>query len=395
MQQLKFLCSTILSVVLFFACESDISKTSYFDDFRVIEAHPAALAQNLKLDTMVVEHPEGVGRAFFSVINDELYLFDVLRVQVNRINEDFTLGATVLKQGDGPDEIQRFQSFSSNGEQHVFLSGYTYFIYDTNWEIQNRGELEFNTDKDIDAVINNPKADIIGVYELKYYEQRHFLRGSELWIQIESSNPNFNFLMHREYYQDARIAGVVDLKDGKIKHILGRKSPAYRNYSFIPHHDQHYWDLSEEGNMFISFEPDSLIYICDENLRPITAFGAAGQQMRQDYQQINTYDDYAGLWFSSQTSKGYYKHLNVFDEGKLVFRTYNQGMDLRNASAYGANPKRLQVFKDYQLVADVPVPGYFKIIGRIGDYFYADGSAENRNNEEVILYRFQFDDLLP
>jgi hypothetical protein len=387
--------STVLCAVIIFGCKSESSETSYYDDIKVIEAYPAELAGYLPLDTIIIEHPDGIGKSFLSVINEELYLFDVLRVQVNRIKEDFTLGEAVLKRGDGPDEIQSFESFCSNGEQHLFLSGWTYYVYDDNWEIQNKGVLEFYTYKDLADMANSPRADMVSVYELKYYEQRHFLRGNELWIQIESSNPKFNFVMHPEYYEDARIAGVVDLNDGKVKRILGRKSPSYRNYSFIPHHDQHYWDFSGDGKIFISFEPDSLIYICDENLQPIFAFGAAGQQMRQDYQQINTYDDYESMWFLSRTSKGYYKHLNVFDEGKLLFRSYNQGMDAREARAYGSNPKRLQIFKDYQLVADVPVPGYFKIIGKIGDYYYADGSAENRNNEEVILYRFRLNDLLP
>jgi hypothetical protein len=380
-------------MVLTFGCEPEISETSYYSDFTTLTAQDSEVRQNIKLDTLFIEHPEGVGKAFFSVIKEELYLFDVLRVQVNRIQENYTLGETVLKQGDGPDEIQRFQSFSSNGEQHAFLSGYTYFIYDKNWEIQNKGVFEFNTDKDLDAVMNHPKADIIGIYELKYYEQKPFLRGNELWIPIESSNPKLNFLMHREYYEEARIAGVVDVKDGEIKKILGRKSPSYSNYSFIPHHDQHYWDLSEDGNMFISFEPDSLIYICDENLRPMKAFGRSGINMKQDYKELDTYEDYESYWFYSQTSKGYYKHVNVFENGNLVFRTYNQGADPTLVRDYSSNPKRLQVYQDYQLIADVPVPGYFKIIGKIGDYFYADGSAENRNNEELILYRFRLNDL--
>lgn len=395
MSKLLIFYSTVLCAVLIFSCDAQVSETPYYNDYTTLEASDSEILQNLLLDTLLIEHPEGVGKAFFSIINEELYLFDVLRAQVNRIHEDFSLGETVLNKGDGPDEIQRFQSFSSNGEQHVFLSGYTYFIYDNNWEIQNKGELEFNTDKDLDAVINNPKADIIGIYELKYYEQKHFLRGNELWIQIESSNPKLNFLMHREYYEEARIAGVVDLNDGEIKKILGRKSPSYRNYNFIPHHDQHYWDLSEDGTMFISFEPDSLIYICDNNLRPLKAFGRAGIAMKQNYKELDTYEDYESYWFYSQSSKGYYKHLNVFENGKLVFRTYNQGINPTLVRDLSSNPKRMQVYQDYQLIADVPVPGYFKILGKMGDYFYADGSAENRNNEELILYRFRLNDLLP
>lgn len=385
-------------MVLFLSCGSkpqDIVETNFYDNLPLVEQENLSLFQNITLDTIKVAYPEGVGESFLSIINDDLYHLDVLRVQVQRINENFTLGELVLTRGDGPNEIKSFESFSSTGSQHLFLSGWTYFIYDKQWQLQSRGVLEFYTDDELGSIATDPKADMIGVYELKYYEQKHFLRDNQLLIKIESSNPLFNFIMNREYYEDARIAGLVDLETGEITQMLGRKSPTYKDFSFIPHHDQHYWDITENDSIFVSFEPDSLIYICDQNLQPVRAFGVAGQNMQQDYYQVNNYDDYASYWFLAQTSTGYYKHLNVFENGKLVFRTYNQGIDNTKVVDYGSNPKRLQVYQDFQLIADVPVPSYFKIIGRIGDYFYADGSAENRNNEEIILYSFKLSELLP
>jgi len=46
------------------------------------------------------------------------------------------------------------------------------------------------------------------------------------------------------------------------------------------------------------------------------------------------------------------------------------------------NPLRLQIFKDGQLVGDHPVPGRFRILGKIGERYVADGLFDERNEQQ-------------
>lgn len=389
----------ILGMTLLFSCnhlkdENKIQKEiTYFDDIEIINSFNHQVSNSLELDTILIKPELGVGKGFIQMANDELLFLDMLRTEVRPILPNYQLGRPYLTQGDGPNQVPNFQSFYSLGKEHLFISGWTYFIYDSNWKMKQKGAFQFYTNDQLNEIMNNPRADMAAVYEFKYYEQEPILTKDQLLVKIESSNPKFNFVMHRDYYQHARIAAMVNLNTGKIVEMLGRKPPKYLEYNFIPHHDHHYWDKTEAGQVFVSYEPDSLIYICDEKLKPIKAFGTSGIQMNTDYYEVNTVLDYDSYWYPSYTRKGYYKHIHVLENGKWVLRTYNQGTSDPLAKGYGDNPKRLQVYKDYKLILDAPVPSFFKVIGERDGYIYADGSAENPENEEIIIYRFRLNEL--
>jgi hypothetical protein len=398
---MKMINSSLLKALAFsiaclftISCSSkeDISeKNNHFSNLEISQfATSNRLKTNLELDTIIISHPEGVGKAFTKIVDDELIFFDILRAEVRKVTNSFELGEYLLTRGDGPNQVPRITTFTANETQRVFLSGWTFHCFDENWNYKSKGVMALNS-PDIVEIANNPKPDMIGLYELNYYENEPMFVRDKIFIKITSSIPKLNYVMHKEFYEEGRIAAEVNLNTFKVDKILGRKTPVYTNYNLIPHHDTHYWDINSNEEIYLSFEPDSLIYVCDENLVPQRAFGVAGINMQQNYYEVTTVEDYDAYWFLAQTTKGYYKHLKVIEEDNLVFRTYNQGTN-ELTFGYGDNPKRMQLYKDFELIADVPVPTFFKVIGKMGDYYYADGSAENRENEDIVLYRFKLND---
>ncbi len=382
-----------LIYLLVISCNSKEPKTAaYYANYDLHLSSALNDTQSIiNIDTLKITHPDGVGKGFSRIVNGELIFFDLARTEVRRITNQFELGEYLLTKGDGPNQIPSFQSFGSSANQNLLLSNWTFFNFDKDWNYLNKGAISFYSNSELNEIGSNPKPEMAGIYELKYYEQEPLFIHDKLLIKIESSNPRYNFVMHKNYYEEARIAAEVNLNTKKIDEILGRKPPIYTNYNLIPHHDHHYWDINSANEIYLSFEPDSLIYICDDKLVPQRAFGVAGINMQQDYYEVTNVEDYDSYWFLSQTSKGYYKHLKVIEEDRLVFRTYNQGTS-ETTFGYGDNPKRMQVYKDFELIADVPVPSFFKVIGKMGEYYYADGSTENRENEEIVLYRFKLND---
>ncbi|SIS49035.1 hypothetical protein [Belliella pelovolcani] len=330
----------------------------------------------------------GKGNSFLQ--NGELFFLDKLNSQLLRFDSEGHFIDAPITKGEGPSEIQRFESFSMNGDIKYFLSGYTIYEFDRNNELSQRTVLDFYHNSSMKEIESNPRPDDPGIYEVKYVNNEIFVREGKFYTKIETSNPKLNFLMHDKYYQETANYGEFDLKTGKILRILGKKPAIYLNYKYIPHFDFYYHDITGE-DIYLSFEPDSLIYIADRDFNFKEAFGVSGKGMLQDYVQVNNLEDYDTYWRPNRAQKGFYRHIKYIPEDDMVFRTYTEGVADRTSFDYADNPQRMQIYKRKVLIGDVEVPTSFAIIGKIGDYYFADGSGGNPNNEEIVVYKFKLE----
>ncbi len=387
----------LLALFFMFSCKPsdnnltvEVEEISYTNLERIGEA-PLKSIDSIELFQIEIQDiGNPVGEGFSYVLDNQLLFFDLAKGEVLEIDPETGSQKVVISKGDGPNEIPRFQSFTHSDDKRVFLDGYAFFVYDSNWEQITRGSYDFYANDEMSEIEANPSGDMIGVYEIKYHENQPHIMDDKLWINIESSNPKFNFLMNESYYRDSRIVGEVNLNSGEVERILGRRTPIYLNYKFIPHHDTFY--LTPYGDDFIlSFEPDSAIYLVDKMLNPTSYFGGKGIGMNQAYREISEIEEYSSGGNAALTKEGFYKHLYGSKEDKLILRTYTLGNEALEILNYRDNPKRMQIFKNFQLIADVSIPTYFRVIGKIGDYYYADGSGENPDNEELLIYRFKID----
>lgn len=368
----------------------EIEEVSYANIESIGKA-PSKSINSLELSKIEIQDiGNPVGKGFSYVLDNQLLFFDLAREEVLEIDPETGSQKVIITKGEGPNEVPRFESFTHSEDMRVFLDGYAFFVYDSNWEQVGRNSFRFYENDELSEIEANPSGEMIGVYEFKFWENQPHIVDDKLWINIESSNPKFNFLMNESYYRDSRIVGEVNLNTGEVENILGRKPPIYLNYKFIPYNDVFY--LMPYGDDFIlSFHPDSAIYIVDKRLNLKSYFGAKGIEMDQAYREMSEIEEYSTSFQDAWTKKGYYKHVYGSKEDNVVMRTYTLGNKNQEILNYGDNPKRLQIFKNFQLIGDVEVPTYFKVIGRIGEYYYADGSGENPDNEEILIYRFKID----
>lgn len=383
----------LLSIVGCSSKSNDDFSLNHYENLLFVGENPELTILNIEIEKVVFQEdtiPFGIG--FFSLVGEKLLYFDRLRGNVYSIDPLRGHVELFLKNGEAPNESPKIQTFASNGKRHFFFQGYTYWIFNESWETVSKNNYEFYNTEDLDEIQSTPSTDMIGIYEVKYWENQPIIFDNHIWINIESTNPSLNLVMHEEYYKSGRLVAEVNIKSGQIERILGRKSPQYQNYAYLPHYDYHY--ISRYGDSFlINFEIDSLIYVADENLIPKAYFGAQGRNMDISYRQVNTVDDWGSYWYFARVKKGFYKHIYSDSERNLIFRSYHLGNKNDVFENIGDNPKRLQIYKNFTLVGDVEVPKFFKIIGKIGGYYYADGSVENPDNEEIVLYRFKLPEL--
>ncbi len=390
----------IVCVFLISACQStdeelaeevqEVQEVSYANIESISKA-PSKSINSLELSKIEIQDiGNPVGKGFSYILDNQLLFFDLARGEVLEIDPETGSQKVIITKGEGPNQVPRFESFTHSDDKRIFLDGYAFFIYDSNWEQIGRNSYDFYANDEMTEIEANPKGEMIGVYELKYWENQPHIVDDKLWINIESSNPKFNFLMNESYYRDSRIVGEVNLSTGEVERILGRRTPIYLNYRFIPHHDTFY--LTPYGDDFLlSFEPDSAIYLVDKMLNPKSYFGAKGIGMNQAYFEVSDIDAWEASGKDALTKEGFYKHVYGSQEDNMIMRTYTLGNEASEILNIKDNPKRLQIFKNFQLIGDVEVPTYFKVIGKIGEYYYADGSGENPDNEEILIYRFKID----
>ena len=84
---------------------------------------------------------------------------------------------------------------------------------------------------------------------------------------------------------------------------------------------------------------------------------------------------------SEQTDQsGYYSHIFADEEHNLLFRSF-----INDKKTYDGG---VQVYRNKVLIGEIKTNGKFNVIGRIGDYYYADGIM-NEENETLTIYRFK------
>lgn len=378
----------IFYLLLFLSIGCSQQKTDELSNIETSQLSKNIVIQNLELEQVSFNYEGFVGKGSVEIEMDKLLFLDRLSMQVLEFDQEGNFLGIPIANGEGPAEIPKFQIYARAEGNRYFMDGYAISEYNGANELSRRKLIDFYHNSDMKDIESNPRFDDAGIYEVKYWANQIEVRDGYLYTKIESTNPGFNFVMHREYYEKAPLYGKVDLSTGKVVELLGKRPAIYQNYNHFPHFDYYFHDFLEE-EIYISFEPDSLIYILNEDFEVQEAFGNKGVGMDQSYREVSTVEDWEDYWRINQTQKGFYKYIKVIPEDELVFRTYTTGNLDPNSFELGTNPQRMQIYLQKRLIGDVEVPNFFSVIGKIGDYYYADGSLDNPDNEEIVVYKFK------
>ena len=140
------------------------------------------------------------------------------------------------------------------------------------------------------------------------------------------------------------------------------------------------YDIAKNGDFYVTYEADTLIYQYDCDYEQKKCFGYAGKDMDLNYRYIKTPKESGKYWRNERQTKGYYNWLEYVDETGLLFRSYQKG---------GTRPvDGLQFYKDGVLIGDVNVPKGLKVCGYVSPYYYSY-VMPNEEREIMYLYRFK------
>jgi hypothetical protein len=340
---------------------------------------------SFKIDTVSIKPSQSSQIGSFYLKGDALYYVD----RAYGLVEEFTVQGETKgvkkRELDGPEELQGISELIPTQDGFIIRHDWGFYQYDSNWEFIGKSIFQSASTVSYDEMMDNPKGEYMEMYELYHYNPKTVeLPDGHLMIKLDVEHPLFNAFISREYYRESRILGKVNPFNGMMVEMLGTRPDSYEQYRFIPFHIMLDYHWTEDNSVYVTYEADSLIYVYDSYWKLKEAFGVAGKNMKTDYVESQSLDVAfeSKYFFHSRKNEGFYKDIFVDEENELVFRTYRQGSDREDLLDETYNPLRMQVFREGKLLGDFGVPGRFRILGKVGDRYVADGYFDEQNEKQ-------------
>lgn len=345
------------------------------------------LFNSISLDTVSLDGSKTSLVGKWTCLNDKLIWGDYFYGSFYIYDTDYNFEKKVLSKGNGPNEIpaKKWVDYSINQDK-IFILGSSYDYYIVNnktWKKINSARLNFSSENmNMKELMNNPRPDQLGIYEVNYSGLNlSFLNPQEVLFSINTSHPKLNAYTSRTFYDETQSIGLLDVKNNKIKDMLGSYSPIYKKYEYIPQFSNVLFTKYNDKILY-SFEADSLIYNLNKDLYGISSkFGREGENINRKYPEVKTTENYVEIYKDGRSNYGYYKYLKAISKTGVIFRGYQKDQPSNNTDG-------LQIYKDGILLGDVSVPKNFKIIGYIAPFYYAQISTDGFE-ESFTLFNFK------
>ncbi|MCH2032522.1 MAG: hypothetical protein MK202_03290 [Tenacibaculum sp.] len=301
-----------------------------------------------------------------------------------------------LGQGAGPKEINTgfIDAYTklSNGK-HMFIgSGYDVHIHNEDFEREKILIMQWDLKNEANEITpDNLNPEMHRLYSPDYSNfNLQEISTNEIYFPILAKHRFFNKLNSKRYFEESRILAKLNLDSKKIESLEGRKSREYLKYSFLSNYDFFDYQHSlKNEKTFVTYEVDSLIYVYDKNFSNLYSFGNSGKHIgNTDFYEykggINNEKEFMEAFINEKSRTGFYKNMKYFEDEDMLIRTYYIG-DSRTQDG-------MQVYIENELIADVRVPKNFKVIGRIGDYFYSN-VVTNEEDNYFKCYKFKLENV--
>ncbi|MGN0069663.1 MAG: hypothetical protein ACI350_08060 [Prevotella sp.] len=328
----------------------------------------------LAIDTVSVEPIEQNSYCGFSgQYNDSLFYFDAVLSYCYTILPDGRVGSRMLGLGHGPNElpITSALSVAYDRSQHQLVAmGGSYDAYTYNGQKVKRADMAHQGSTES---FDSPNAYTV------LEEVNMLASDGSIYYNVTGNNEKVDFVHNSGYFEKAAIIMKVDLKDGKMSPI-GKYSDFYaQNKDRLRHLPLAYFDRTPDGDFYVCYQADSLVYHYDKDFNLKESFGYAGEGMVCDYTASGSSEESVVNAYTKDIERvGLYYWIRQIDG--YTFRSYRKSGE---SSADG-----MQIYKDGVLVGDVEVPHGFKVTGYIEPYFYSSIVTDEEAGK-MFFYRFK------
>ncbi|WP_139316541.1 hypothetical protein [Algoriphagus marinus] len=340
---------------------------------------------SLEIDTVLLEPVQSSQIGSFYLKDNAIFYVDKAYGLVEEFTVEGESNGIRKRELDGPEELQGVSELIPTKDGFIIRHDWSFYQYDSNWEFIGKSIFQSASTVSYQEMMDNPKGEYMEMYELLHYNPKTVeLPDGFLAIKLDVEHPIFNAFISREYYRESRVLGRVNPFSGMMVEMLGNRPDTYERYKFIPFHVMLDFHWTKDNSIYVTYEADSMIYVYDQSWKLKETFGAAGIAMKTDYVESQDLDVAfeSKYFYHSRKNEGFYKDIFVDEENELVFRTYRQGSDRQDLLDETYNPLRMQIFREGKLLGDFSVPGRFRILGKVGDRYVADGYFDEQNEKQ-------------
>lgn len=232
------------------------------------------------------------------------------------------------------------------------------------------------SNSDWNNLLHNPDVEEPRMYEYNLDSRNISIYNGKLVLPIITTHVKFNGFYidaHSEsFWKTSYILMEVNKDDfstlklfGQYPYIYSTKNiPVFSNYSFDILNDE----------LIVSFNADSLIYCYNKDGVMTNTFGYSASNIKDNYPETYTYEDFQKLRKEHLKDYGYYLHLKVI--GNYIFRTYKSA---------GENSYGIQIYHGKDLIGDVKTTQEAYVFGEIDGVYYAALPADIDNDCYKLL----------
>lgn len=183
-------------------------------------------------------------------------------------------------------------------------------------------------------------------------------------------------------YEKGAILGKLNLSTMEVEGVMGR-FPEFYKHNPMPHMEFFQYVISD-GLLYVDHAVDSLIYVYKypDDLQYTIGYECYG--IDRDYTSTKIIDQNE-IFKDDVQHVGLNSGLILCSENNTLCRTY-----MKNVAT---GESGLQIYKDNNLIADVEIPAYFKLLGYKDRYYYGTCliPAEDLDCTYLTLYRIKID----
>lgn len=383
--------SKILVLFLIFACDS--SKEDTYQQSNSLEETQSVV---LSIDRVKCEVDLFSSEGFFRVINGRIAFIQSSIENVLWFDENGKGIGESLGSGYGPMEAQgdlAYHGMYPNGDNLFLGSNY---IFKTFNDSLNRIKTKTNfTWKNRKTNYNTLDLEDPSMYDYHYRDEPFI---DSQWLPITGGKVvipiNINSYINRKanltkapenFFGNAYTLGLVDLETGVLESVFRKHSKPFIENKWLYFYNYPYREVHND-----------LIYVSDrlgpqievynsKTLDLVETFGEKGRYFNDGLDRYNTYEDFlSALGIDITLKSSYYLHIYMNKDNSFFFRSYH----IENLEEWG-----LQIYdSNRKLIVDTRVPFRFNVIGKIGDFYYADGIMNEETNE-LAIYKFKINGL--
>lgn len=370
----------IISFITFMSCNKDTSKEKLFA--KVENPAPTNAIQNIETEEFNLDYIESSYVGILDVYQNNILFIDKKFCYIYFFDSKGHLIQRKLGQGQGPTELS---TGMIDGYTQLYPHGFFFVgggndchLYDSDLNVLKRYSINKGGSR---KGRGRGNYDFPWIYTLSYEHLIMKAYDKYLYYTVFSEYQDMNFIdSPKSYFQNAHYLCKMNLETGNVEKMLGKYPPVYdekeelKQFSFID------FDIDANGNFYISFEGDSLIYMYNKNFSPIKTFGYAGKNMKESKRVLSTFSQFQEYYEKDRKESGFYTQLKYIRDTNLLFRSYTKGDEEKTDG--------LQIYKDGVLQGDIEVPKSFYVIGYIAPYYYAAIDIDEEN-EIIKMFRFK------